>query len=415
MRRRTELDKPSRRAFLATSTAIALGGCLGTAADDSPSDQPESTASPTQTAGATRWKMSVGADPTRPASGTFAYVAAGSTVHAFEHSSGEEVWTYSLPGPALHLEHAGGRLYVVTDIEDSMDINGSDIEITGLDARTGDRQWTTTPGSYHVFASDGDSVFIEGTTDVEPAHVPIASLSAADGNKTWERKLPQPSNAMVDEETLYLATDEGIHALDRASGSRRWRYEWERYQTGTLVVGSDTVAGIEGSFPGESTVHVLDRSGGHRWSIEGSYVAGTTLHEDQLFTGGRFISAYDIETGEQKWKQRRKRGLYQAPIGHGVILSGGSDLQAYDIDTGDKEWTFASDANSLRPATTNDETVYVYGSETNDEGYRHLYGTKTSDGNQKWHLTSEAGLTDLGVGSHGVYVAAEDGTLYALS
>lgn len=413
---RSKVEQTTRRSFLAGSAFVALSGCIGSS--ESPTDQHPDRSSPE---GPTRWTVEIGEEPVRPLSGQFVYAAAGTRVRGFDHSDGEEVWSQSVSGPVVDLIHAGELLHVVTKVVgERPQAFAPDIRITALQPETGEQQWQSEFGKRRVFASGGGRLFLAGQTDVVPAHIPVSAIDARTGRERWRRNTASPSKARVGQQRLYFAARDGIHAFDSASGEQRWYYEWSEFAYRSFVVGSDVVAGIEGSPRAGLTIHVLDRSGNRRWSFDEWNAIGLTAHNGRIYAGGERLGAFDAEFGALQWDREHGGGLYHAPVTSGAILSGGNEIRAHDVDDGTERWTSDVDPGYLSPAAVLDGTVYAVGADvTAGDQQRHAVGLDGTSGEQEWHLETDSDLTgslyNVTASSEGVYVCEADGTLYALS
>lgn len=432
MARNTKMWTPSRRAFLATSTALTHGGCFETAADQSnlgaqqkSAETPASTltACPTSTEEPTRWHVSLDGAPTSPASGPFAYVGAGTTVYAFDHCSGDEVWSRSIPQQVTNLVSAGDRLYVrargqETDPGGAQMATHPDMIVIALDATTGEKRWDFEFDGYGgIFTHGSHNVYLKIFDDAINDDEYLVALDRSDGTQRWMRTLREPLDASTRENTLYVGGGDGINALDTSTGEEQWQYTMD-YQWQTLVVGERTVAAVDMSSPQNQIVRALNRDGNQRWTFDEWNVTGMTIRDESLYVNGERIGAFNVETGDQRWSHERDEvspTLYRSLVVSEAVISGGDGVRAYAVDNGTQQWSFDPAREFVYPAAVHNQTAYIHTAETNADGQRHVYGVNATNGEQTWHLESETGLTHLGVGRHGVYVAGNDGTLYALS
>lgn len=406
---RPKVEHSTRRAFLASSSVVALSGCIGSSGSPGSTDR-------TSPEGPTRWEVELDAEPTQPVSGQFAYVAAGDSIHAYTHASGDEVWTQSLPGPAVRLLEAGDLLHVVSNEPvESRVLFGRNQIITAFAPETGEQEWQAEIGKQRIFATDTDHLYVEKSTDVANMPVTIAALDADDGSQIWNRQLKSPSQVRRHQQRLYIANDDGIYALDSRDGTQKWHFEWSEFGFNSFTVGPNTVAGVEGRTPANLILHVFGRDGEHRWSFDEWPTAGLTLFEGTLFTGGERIAAFDADTGEMAWEREYSRSFYDAPIIGEAIVSGGSLVQAFDLSDGHEHWSFDAEFADLFPETVHDETIYVLSSQTPSAADRGVIGLEETSGEEQWRLESESALTEIAAGSNGGYVCEESGVMYALS
>lgn len=405
---RPKFQSPTRRAFLAGSSVVALSGCIGSSGSAGTTDR-------TTPGGPTRWKVELEAEPTPPISGQFAYVAAGERIHAYTHASGDEVWTQSLPGSGVHLLEAGNLIHVVSQSDESPSLFGRNLTITAFDPETGEEEWQSEIGKQRILATDSDHLYVNATTDVENMPVTISALDADNGTQIWNQKLKTPSQIRTRQQRLYLANDDGVYALDSRDGSQKWHFEWSEFGYNSFAVGPNTVVGVEGSIPGGLTLHVLGRDGEHQWSFEEGRMIGLTLYEGTLFAGGSQVAAFEADTGEITWTREHQHSLYDAPITGDAIVYGGDQIRAFDLQGGSMHWSFGVEFGYLSPVVVRDQTIYVLSSQSPSADDHGVIGLDETSGEEKWRLESESALTEIAAGSNGVYVCEESGVMYGLS
>lgn len=404
--------RQSRRSWLTTCVALGVPGCIGT---NSPSDDKTGAASGTQSDGPTRWKTEMDAEPTHPVAGHLVYVGAGSHVHAFEHSGGEEVWAKSIPGPVRDLKTGRETLYVISEVTSSPRLLGPEIRITALDTTTGEQRWDAEWGKRRVFASGNSRLFLTDQTDVVPANVDVSAVDGRDGSVHWTRNMAYPQKAVASDNRLFIAAHDGIYAIEATSGEQQWHYGWEEFGNQSFVIGGAIVAGVEGSFSEGLTLHMLNRDGTHRWSFDDWQPLGITAHDDQLFVGGERFGALSATTGEVEWSVGRRGGIYHALIRSGLILVGGDDVRAYAVGDGTEQWRYKAKPSDLSPSVVLDETAYILGAPTVDDAPRHVFGLDLNTGDVQWQMEADSNLTAITGSNHGGYVSAESGLVYALS
>lgn len=414
---------PTRRRYLrhiGAATAVALAGCRG--GDGTPSSEAttESRATATATlkptpepaAGPTRWRVDFeGGQPTEPAVGALVAVGIDTEVRAYEPSTGERTWSRSFEHPVGSLDTDGTTLYAAV-----RERNGAfprATTVVALDFATGTRRWAVDfDGGVSVSATGGGRVFLTTFDDLGNNTETIHVLDATDGADRWTRTFPEPQNLLVDEDTLHVASTDGIRALDAASGDVRWYHHLD-YQFATLVVGPETVAAVENVDIRERALHVLDRRGELRWTFDEWLVVGLTLHDGQVYAGGEHLAAFDPAEPEPRWLVERGGFLYHAPVVDDAILSGSDGIRAYELDTGGERWAFSPEETSPLPSGVRAGTVY--GRTPADEDNLDVFGVDADDGTERWHLTAEDRLSDVIIGRQGAYVTSDAGVLYALA
>jgi outer membrane protein assembly factor BamB len=151
------------------------------------------------------------------------------------------------------------------------------------DARTGALRWSHRTGPNALVTAVGN-----GTVVVAPQYGPLIGLELATGRERWRFRLAAdqgPESGTIDGDTLFVGTSfptEGavdppvVYALDLASGRQRWRtvldpgtdLQWAGpvVDGGQLLV-ADTLS-HEGSAP-TSHLHALDAATGRRrWKAD---------------------------------------------------------------------------------------------------------------------------------------------------
>jgi len=215
-----------------------------------------------------------------------------------------------------------------------------------------------------------------------------------------------------------------LHALDRATGERRWRVElaggnWApAVADGTLYVGdfSGTVAAVDcesGRIRWSTTVDgrpiltptVVDgtlyvgvqeqgisafdaESGAERWSTDlgerGAWLSGPVHAGGRLLVGGReSLFAVDADSGAVTWRA----GVGAPPRVGGVVdgtalLGAGAELLALDAAGGDPVWRVETDGTVRSPAVadgvvcaTADDRLWRVDPTTGDEQWQHSSAT----------------------------------------
>jgi len=179
----------------------------------------------------------------------------------------------------------------------------------------------------------------------------------------WDWQGPKP--AIADGVVYVGAGDGGFHAVDAATGARRWRFETRgRIRNGAAIDGARVVFGSADHF-----VYALDRvTGSEVWKQDtrGEVDATPVVHDGKVLVGSRGASlwAFDAATGEPSWRTYFWGSWVESTpvVVDGVIYIGASDLRrASAIDPADGRVLWRTDVygwNWGTPLVTADR-IYV--------------------------------------------------------
>ena len=139
-------------------------------------------------------------------------VLGGMEACAVDVSSGAVVWTR----PGWHDAWTGprrrGAIAAVVDGEGG---------IEGVDLRTGRTRWRAKAPAWGTVVDDAWWLAFGDTS--------VARVDLADGKAVWSVSLPKPihrvrpASILADAHGVYVETEEGVIALDAATGAERWR------------------------------------------------------------------------------------------------------------------------------------------------------------------------------------------------
>ncbi|NEU58834.1 PQQ-binding-like beta-propeller repeat protein [Halorussus sp. MSC15.2] len=232
------------------------------------------------TDGKLQWRIGFDSAPNTPAVvGDMAYLTTvNGTVRAAELGSSDACWTHSQMRPRDHLGF--GRTYfseakpAVTDgvvyaaTATSSSSEGRDIQhsrLLAIDAETGERRWQ------YWFDAD------------EPPRTP----AVRDG-------------------VVYVAGGDALHAVNVASGERRWSFATGYRTSSAPAIADGTV------YCSSKNVYALDaETGDEQWRHVNEAISGTRNHDDvtaltnaPTVVGNTVYVAFgalDAETGEKEW------------------------------------------------------------------------------------------------------------------
>ena len=278
-----------------------------------------------------------------------------------ETDATEPAWIERVPGGASAAPAVVGDLVVVPTF---------DGRLVARETATGDRRWTRTLG-----AALGTPTVAENRLYVGDRGGTLRALRP-DGSDCWRvgrgppvggiglgrspRASVKPAVADGSVYAVYLredpTPDRGVLvAHDRADGSTRWEYAFvaERHPVRAPVIAAGTVY-----LPGGDALHAVDAaSGERRWR----YAVGTSegvstpaVRDGVVYACAKNVHALDAPDGTERWRfvneyvgdpLTQRKPLYAAPLaGDGFVYAG---LGALDAATGEPRWgEFGNDPES---------------------------------------------------------------------
>ncbi|AXG06316.1 hypothetical protein DU500_07660 [Haloplanus rubicundus] len=188
--------------------------------------------------------------------------------------------------------------------------------------------WATVSGRVRGRGSPDGLVYATSETGE------LVAFSVATGERQWGYEFPNNSELVAEKGgpplvwngTVYLSARRQLHAVDAATGEREWAFEGRNPATwpptvhdGTVYVvnntGGQTALREEGDLEsyGELPMYALDAETGERkWRTESPMLSGhcqaPLVYDGTVFVLGAHalggtVSAYDAETGVQRWGQ----------------------------------------------------------------------------------------------------------------
>ena len=375
------------------------------------------------------------------------------------------LWT-ARGGPSQPLAPQDRTLRAVGDlVVATTDFGGRSGRTRAFDARTGALRWAHHTGPNAFITAVGD-----GTVVVAPQYGPLIGLDLATGRERWRFQLAEdqgPESGVIADGTLFVGTSfpsEGavdppvVYALEVATGRQRWRavldpgtdLQWAApVVDGGQVLVADTLS-HDGSAPA-SHLHALDTATGQRrWTADlhaptqgffaqGPVVAGGLAY---LPTASGQLLAVDTGSGREVWRDDSgfpvlagvRDGLviallddrvvgfdaadgarrWQTPVATGpgeqravldgdAVLLAGDGLVAVDAATGAARWRAAVGPAAGQPVAAGGR-VYVA---TQDR----LVAVDRGSGREVWSSAGLRPATAPVVASGRVVIATGDGTL----
>jgi outer membrane protein assembly factor BamB len=322
----------------------------------------------------TNWTQ-LGFDATRTFDNPFENVLSSSNVHKVRIR-----WKYRF---ARHLA-IGASPTVVAGVVYASDGYG---DLSALDAATGQARWTVTPDPRHPIRTvtvTSDTVYVSSEDGVH-------ALDRTTGAERWQFGLFEPDVVTVANGLVYVGGFGGIYALDPATGVEQW---WT-YEPGTspAVSGSDLFVGTS-----DDAVVALDGSTGSvLWSVKVDGVPSIpSVGQGVVYaaTDAGTVYALRAADGHQVWRVATGEAGTNSAVavaGQSVFVGATSSTYALDASTGAGLWQ--APAGGATPAVAAD-IVFVGG-----------LAFDAATGEQVWdtHLTASAPVVADGV----VYLATK--------
>ncbi|WP_248896325.1 PQQ-binding-like beta-propeller repeat protein [Haloplanus halobius] len=258
--------------------------------------------------GETRWNVSltpaVTGPPVRDSATLAPPVVAGDTVcvatadglTALDIADGATVWQFTDAQPT-------GTPVVV----DATVVVPTTTELVALDAATGDVQWSAA-GADATLPAVADGTLVAALDG-------LAAIDAATGERRWVSPVRTDAYPVIDGDTVYLGTDEGLVGVALADGTMRWTVDRGSGRTFSApVVTPETIYAAEQPVEAGDATFAFDRVDDGppepRWCSsvgEGSVTAATASHAVALQAGHSDrrppvrLVAFTARFGEATW------------------------------------------------------------------------------------------------------------------
>lgn len=200
------------------------------------------------------------------------------------------------------------------------------------------------------------STAVDATTDAWPVYhgtagnagfVPGATAPTASVELAWTYE--HGGQMAIVDDTVYVQTGEGVHALEAADGAVRWTAD-DIGAAGGLSVTDDTV------YVGGEQLTALDATTGDiRWVVEEAATAPVVANATVYTMAGSTLAAYDAATGTSRWTFTPEvdETLYpesSVAVAAGTVVTvSPSFVFARDATDGSERWTY--DAGEADEAT----------------------------------------------------------------
>ena len=245
----------------------------------------------------------------------------------------------------------------------------------------------------------------------------VEAYDAETGDRIWRTSVSgRPHPPSIVGSTALIHDNQGLYALDAASGAQKWTSDRSLRVDSILP----TVDGILVVANGEDTSNVglvsLDSDGREKWRVQvpqpmiGSNLAWAN-HRAYLVTTDAKLVAFDTSEGTVAWMRDLQDGddtaparLVATPCAAFVTIDG--VLYAVTRD-GIQAWSTEAAGREL---ATDGELIYGF------DSWGYLHAVAIADGTQRWEQWHTGGsFTDPTLGAETLFAGSLDGVLLAVS
>lgn len=290
----------------------------------------------------------------------------GATLYCIGATKGGPLWRLPIPGKLVHLEGSptlvdgrayigGGSAGVLCVQADHVKINGQDVKLPALQART-EAAWKELQAKYEV-QKKKDEFAVPPNEDQLPQHSPARLWQQ--GKDAWHVDAPVNvigdrvlvGSAFLDKEKL---GSRSLFCLSTKDGQTKWKAPLKLNPWGGPSVRGDAVV-VTGSSIGydpkvlrgaKGTIAAFDLATGKpRWSktVTGGIVGCAALTDDSAIvtaTDGK-VRAFTLTAGERQWIYDAKMPLFAPAAVAGTVVYAGDlrgVIHAIDLKTGRGLW-----------------------------------------------------------------------------
>ncbi|MGW0660974.1 outer membrane protein assembly factor BamB family protein [Streptodolium elevatio] len=316
--------------------------------------------------GAVRWTYdSYGTAAVSPAFAHGRIYVGGAGISALDPATGDVVWEQPTADIADCIPVVVDRTVIVT---------GGDL--VALDADTGAVRWRRQPapeGGFH------HATYANGTIYVGIGTASVSARDPATGRELWrvavDRHVTAPPRFAGG--AVYVSCEGGLHALDAATGARRW------------------VADAEGAGISAPTV------------VHGRVYVGMAMSANR---GALGVRAYDAASGRTSWHRDTAGYVGSAPVfdaGTLYVGEAAGSVLALDSATGQVSW-YTDTGDAGQGVTVADGIVYACGTWM-------LTALDARSGAMLWSSRPGAfGMCEPLIAGDSVVLCDDAGTLYAV-
>src|SRR5262245_6808447 len=255
-----------------------------------------------------------------------------------------------------------------------------------------------------------DPIYFDGEVYVGDDGGAVHAIRASDGVPLWEtRVMARIFHApFVDAEGIYCTSEpQGVTALNRRNGVRRWQAHVDRPGAPLKVGRTLYVAGGDGVIYGFDAATgdvrwernyldgLVDPPGfdGKRARFDGSPARPSNCSSDgQTFFQSVFdqcrVVALDCETGRQRWSFQSRGWIHgNAAVTESYVLVGSQDDHCYclDKDTGNVLWKFGTGSRIESGPAVRGNSVFI----PSCDGFLYCLDLATGEVHWKFQTTPE--------------------------
>jgi outer membrane protein assembly factor BamB len=208
----------------------------------------------------------------------------------------------------------------------------------------------------------------------------IIAIDRRTGETIWMVDIESNWPPLVSDGVVYIAASDELHALDAATGDRKWRVPLGRGPMSALAIANNIIVVLV-SPDGIGAVRASDGDLIWQKSLGGQGgPASMSVDAGRVFVAiGDRLVRFELADGTMRW-DRKLPGMLRSPIGgNGRVFVGSTSNAVYgvDQDNGSVTWTYRVGGDVVGAAVDRD-VVYVA---SLDNVLRAL---KQANGNQIW-------------------------------
>ncbi len=297
-------------------------------------------------------------------------------------------------------------------------VGGDRGELIGLDARTGKRRWQHKVGDRGAGAAtwrtpviSGRSLYVGWPGDSLGV---LYAFDVVTGRQRWQYLAPSdPEMPAVSGGTVWIGGTDGLHAVNAATGARRWRRALDGrllnallYATGGVVYADTT-----------TTLYALDAATGRtKWHVPmagGAFGPVAANGIAYCSNGQGELFAFGVSDGKRRWSFTGGTSIGVPYVSGGIVYvgDGSGNMNALDARTGTPHWRVDAtgqdgDQNLGRAAVGGGVASFTTKSD--------IMGVDAATGRVLWQggIGGEARGNPAIAGGL-VYIACETGKIYA--
>jgi len=197
---------------------------------------------------------------------------------------------------------------------------------------------------------------------------------------------------------FFMSKDNGIHALDAASGQQRWMFKMDDIVRRPLIV-TDGILYVFGTSKDKNdrNLYAIDaQTGEKRWqfSISNGGRIPLLFNEREhvwlpfvkngvvyIVNDDKTLYAINAQTGLERWRFSTNKDIGYPTFGYGMVFFGSKDKRVYALDSnsGEKRWEFESGHKNYCCPIVTDGKLLIGGDDD-------LYALDSNSGTLLWKI-----------------------------